>query len=79
MVFLYHGNLVERIALHGDEVGEFAGLEWASLIGDAEEVGGVYVFLAVLFFKFGGLSTLPRKGYSESFRERAAGRRPTPE
>jgi hypothetical protein len=25
--------------------------------GDGEEVDGVYVFPAVLFFKFGGLST----------------------
>ncbi|HEX7517901.1 MAG TPA: hypothetical protein VF345_11520 [Chthoniobacterales bacterium] len=31
--------------------------EWANLTGDAAQVGGVYVFPAVFFFKFGGLST----------------------
>jgi hypothetical protein len=30
-------------------------------MGDAEQVGGVYVLSTVLFFEFGGRSTLLRK------------------
>jgi hypothetical protein len=55
--FLQDGDVAERIALDGDELGALAGLEGAKLTGDAEQTGSVYVFPAILFFKFGGLST----------------------
>ncbi len=38
---LHHRNVVERIARHGDDVGQFSGLECAELVEPAQEVGGV--------------------------------------
>jgi hypothetical protein len=47
-------SLITRIVVNWRPV---ATTQKNDLMGDGEEVGGVYVFPAVLFFTFGGLAT----------------------